>query len=68
VKLSAHDTTTGAKGNRLTDPWAGPLGRLRVIRAFGSRAFVLGRIDGGWIMHRVAGDASDGSTLIELRG
>jgi hypothetical protein len=41
---------------------------LRVIRALGSRAFVLGRLDGGWVMHRVAGTDSDGSTLVELRG
>jgi len=68
VKLSAHDTATGAKGSSLSDPWAGPTGRLRVIRALGSRAFLLGRIDGGWIVQRVAGDASDGSPLVELRG
>jgi hypothetical protein len=68
VKLSAHDTATGAKGHSLSDPWAGPIGRLRVIRALGSRAFVQGRIDGGWVMQRVAGDASDGSPLVEFRG
>lgn len=68
VKLSAHDTATGAKGNSLSEPWAGPIGRLCVTRALGSRFFFLGRIDGGWIMHRVAGDVSDGSTLVELRG
>jgi hypothetical protein len=68
VRLSAHDTATGAKGNSLSDPWAGPIGRLRVIRALGRRAFVLGRIDGGWVMQRVAGDASDGSPLVEFRG
>lgn len=68
VKLSAHDTATGAKGNSLSDPWAGPIGRLRVIRALGSRAFVLGRIDGGWVMQRVAGDASDGRPIVEFRG
>ena len=68
VKLSAHDTATGAKGTSLSDPWAGPIGRLRVVRALGSRAFALGRIDGGWVMQRVAGDASDGSALVEFRG
>ena len=68
VKLSAHDTATGAKGSSLSEPWAGPIGRLCVTRALGSRFFLLGRIDGGWIMHRVAGEASDGSTLVELRG
>jgi hypothetical protein len=68
VKLAAHDTAAGAKGNSLSGPWAGPIGRLRVIRALGARAFVLARIDGGWIMQRVAGDASDGSNLVELRG
>jgi len=68
VQLSAHDTPTGAKGTSLSDPWAGPTGRLLVIRALGSRAFLLGRIDGGWVMQRVAGDASNGSALVELRG
>jgi hypothetical protein len=68
VKLSAHDTATGAKGHSLSDPWAGPIGRLRVIRALGTRAFALGQIDGGWVMQRVAGDASDGSPLVEFRG
>ncbi len=68
ARLSAHDTATGAKGHSLSDPWAGPIGRLRVIRALGSRAFVLGQIDGGWVMQRVAGDASDGSPLVEFRG
>ena len=68
VKLSAHDTANGAKGNSLSDPWAGPIVRLRVIRALGSWAFVLGQIDGGWVMQRVAGDASDGSALVEFRG
>jgi hypothetical protein len=68
VKLSAHDTATGAKGSSLSHSWAGPMGRLRVIRALGSRAFVLGRIDGGWVIRKVAGDASDGSPLVELRG
>ena len=68
VKLSAHDTATGGKGTSLFDPWAGPIGRLRVIRALGSRAFLLGQIAGGWVMQRVAGDVSDGSPLVELRG
>ena len=68
VRLSAHDTATGAKGTSLSDPWAGPMGRLCVLRTLGSRAFLVGRIDGGWVMKRVAGDASDGSTLVELRG
>lgn len=68
VRLSAHDTATGAKGTSLVAPWAGPLVRLRVIRALGSRAFILGRIEGGWVMHKVAGDVSDGSPLVELRG
>ena len=68
VRLSAHDTATGAKGNSLSDPWAGPIVRLGVMRALGSRAFVLGRIDGGWVMQRVAGDVSDGSPLVEFRG
>jgi len=68
VQLSAHDTTVGAKGTSLAAPWAGPLGRLRVIRALGSRAFLTGRIEGGWVMQRVAGDASDGTPLVELRG
>lgn len=68
VQLSAHDTATGAKGTSLSGPWAGPTGRLRVIRALGSRAFVLVRIDGGWAMQRVAGEVSDGSPLVELRG
>ena len=68
VKLSAHGTATGAKGSSLSDPWVGPIGRLSVIRALGCRAFLLGRLDGGWVMQRVAGDASDGSTLVELRG
>jgi hypothetical protein len=68
VKLSAHNTATGAKGTSLSAPWAGPLGKLCVLRAFGSRAFVLGRIEGGWVMHRVSGDVSDGSPLVELRG
>ena len=68
VRLSAHDTATGAKGNSLSDPWAGPIGRLCVIRALGNRAFVLGRIDAGWVMQRVAGDSSDGRPLVELRG
>jgi hypothetical protein len=39
-----------------------------VIRALGSRAFVLVRIDGGWVVQSVAGDVSDGSPLVELRG
>ena len=68
VWLSAHDTAAGAKGTSLSAPWAGPIGRLRVLHTLGSRAFLLGRIDGGWVMQRVAGDASDGSSLVELRG
>jgi len=68
VKLSAHDTATGAKGSSLTDPWAGPTVRLRAMHALGRRAFVFGRLDGGWVMQRVAGDVSDGSLLVEFRG
>ena len=68
VKLTAHDTATGAKGTSLSDPWAGPIVRLRVSHALSSRAFLLGRIDAGWVMQRVAGDASDGSPLVEFRG
>jgi hypothetical protein len=68
VRLSAHDTASGAKGSSLSEPWAGPIGRLRVIRALGRRAFLLGRIDGGWVMQRVTGSASDGQPLVELRG
>jgi len=68
VKLSAHDTATGAKGTSLSEPWASPIGRLRVIRGLGRRAFVLGRIEGGWVMQRVAGNVSDGNPLVELRG
>jgi hypothetical protein len=67
VQLSAHDTAT-AKGNSLLAPWVGPIGRLRVIRGFGSRVFLLGQLDGGWVMHRVAGDASNGSPLVEWSG
>jgi hypothetical protein len=44
------------------------MGRLRVIRALGSRAFVQGRIESGWVMHKVTGDVSNGSPLVELRG
>jgi hypothetical protein len=68
VKLSAHDTATGAKGTSLFDPWAGPIGRLLVSRGLGSQAFLLGRIEGGWVMQRVAGEVSDGSPLVEFRG
>jgi hypothetical protein len=68
VKLSAHDTATGAKGTSLVAPWAGPTARLRVIHALGSRAFVLGRIECGWVMRKVTGDVSNGSPLVELRG
>ena len=68
VKLSAHDTATGAKGSSLSAPWAGPLGRLRVSRAFGGRALLLGQIEGGWVMKPVTGDVSDGRPLVELRG
>jgi hypothetical protein len=68
VQLSAHDNATGAKGTSLSKPWAGPTGRLRVIRALGGRAFLLGRVDGGWVMQGVAGDVNDGSPLVELRG
>ena len=68
VKLSAHDTANGAKGTSLSDPWVGLMGKLGVIRTLGSRAFLLGRIEGGWVMQRVAGDVSDGSPLVELRG
>ena len=68
VRLSAHDTATGAKGTSLSSLWAGPIGRLRVTRAFGRRAFLMGRIEGGWVTQRVAGDVSDGSPLVELRG
>lgn len=68
VKLSAHDSATGSKGSSLSEPWAGPMGRLRVIRGLGRRAFVLGRVEGGWVMQKVAGDVSNGSPLVELRG
>lgn len=68
VTLSAHDTATGSKGTSLSEPWAGPIVRLRVSRALGSRVFLVGRIDGGWVMQRVAGNASDGTSLVEFRG
>ena len=67
VQLSAHDTATGAKGSTLSNPWFGLMGTLRVIRTLGSRAFLSGQIYGGWIMQRVAGVTSDGSSLVELR-
>jgi hypothetical protein len=67
VRFSAHDTAT-AKGASLLDPWVEATGRLRAIRALGSRAFLLGRIEGGWVMKRVTGVVSDGSPLVELRG
>ena len=68
VQLAGHDSATGAKGNSLSHPWVGLLGGLRASRALGTRAFLLGRIDAGWVVHRVAGDASNGSALVELRG
>jgi hypothetical protein len=68
VRLSAHDSATGSKGGSLSEPWAGPMGRLRVIRGLGRRAFLLGRLEGGWVMQKVAGDVSNGSPLVELRG
>lgn len=68
VKLTGHDTASGAKESSLSEPWSGPFGRLRLLRMLGRRAFVLGRLDGGWIMQGVVGAASNGSPLVEFRG